>query len=225
MRRIASTLAATALVSLAVSGLPAAQHAGGAATNMLTPAEVAEGFVLLFDGKTFNGFERRGNELEKWEVQNGEIVALRGMGGEHGHLATVREFGDLQLRFDFWVDAPDTNTGIFLRAPKTGSIGSGNAFELNIYDSVDSWPTGSINTLWRNPHGVKTAGRWNTYDVTLQGDRWNVKLNGQQLVDQVLDPGPKRPRRGVIALQHSGTGIVKFRNVRVRVMGASVSSF
>lgn len=53
--------------------------------------------------------------------------------------------------------------------------------------------------------------------MTLQGNRWIVVLNGERLVDKVLDPG-KRPPRGVIALQHSGMGVVKLKNIRVRPM-------
>lgn len=214
-RMVLTALATTVLVTLGLAGVAGAQRSAGAEMNKLTPAEVQEGFTLLFDGKSLTGWERRGNPKENWEVQNGEIVAVRGVGGGHALLATTGEYRDVQLRLDFWAEAGNTNAGLFLRAP-SGDIGSGNAFEINIYDSVASWPTGSINNLWRNPNPVATAGKWNTYDITVVGNRWVMKLNGEQIVDVVIPSHKARPERGAIALQHGGKGFVKYRNIRVR---------
>jgi len=56
-----------------------------------------------------------------------------------------------------------------------------------------------------------TGGRWNSYDIRVEGSRILVTLNGLHMVDvedtQFAD--------GPIALQY-GLGVVKFRNVRIR---------
>ena len=173
-------------------------------SNSLTAQEKQEGWVQLFDGKTLNGWTPRGEA--KWEVQNGELVAMAG--GKPGFLATANSYGNFRLRLDFWTDE-EANSGVFLRAPETGAINQGNSFEVNIADTSANWPTGSINEFHKNP-APKTAGKWNTYDITADGDHFVVLLNGEKTADI---RGSRLPR-GPIGLQY-GRGTVKFRNVRI----------
>lgn len=183
-----------------VSALPA----GAQTMNRLTAEEQKEGWTLLFDGKTPNGWAPRGDA--KWEAQNGELVAVQGEA--RGHLATADAYGDFRLRLEFWVDKA-ANSGVFIRAPETGAINQGNSFEVNISDSSANWPTGSINEIHKNPT-ANTVGKWNTYDITAQGDHLVVVLNGEKTVDARASRLP----RGPIGLQYGG-GTVKFRNIRI----------
>ena len=65
----------------------------------------------------------------------------------------------------------------------------------------------------------KAGGKWNTYEITAQGPKFIVTLNGTRTVDGAEDS--KFPR-GHIALQHglgvgnSDKGVVKFRKVEIR---------
>jgi len=172
--------------------------------NMLTAEERQEGWTQLFDGKTLNGWAPRGEA--KWEVRDGELVAVSGEA--RGHLATVNAYGDFRIRLEFWVDQA-ANSGVFLRCPETGAINQGNSFEVNISDGSANWPTGSINEFYKNP-SANTVGKWNSYDITVQGDHFVVLLNGQKTADA---RGSRLPR-GPIGLQYGG-GTVKFRNVRI----------
>jgi len=58
---------------------------------------------------------------------------------------------------------------------------------------------------------MNAGGRWNRYEITAEGTRLRVVLNGEQLVDVEAD----QYSDGHIGLQY-GAGVVKFRNVRVR---------
>jgi hypothetical protein len=60
---------------------------------------------------------------------------------------------------------------------------------------------------------INTGGKWNTYDITAQGSRLMVTLNGTRTVD-LQDA---KHARGPIALQRTA-GIVRFRNVRIRTL-------
>jgi hypothetical protein len=60
---------------------------------------------------------------------------------------------------------------------------------------------------------LNTGGKWNTYDITAQGSKLVVILNGTKTVD--VDH--KGHTRGPIALQY-GAGTVKFRNVKIRTL-------
>lgn len=173
--------------------------------NTLTAEEQKEGWTQLFDGKTLNGWVATGDA--KWDVRNGELVAVPGT--TRGQLTTANQYGDFRLRLDFWVDE-GTNSGVFIRSPETGAITQGNAFEVNIFDKSAEWPTGSINEIQKSPLPPNTVGKWNTYDISAQGDHLVVLLTGQKTVDARAS---RRPR-GLIALSYSG-GTLKFRNIRI----------
>jgi hypothetical protein len=199
-------IAALAVVALSLS-------AGAQTMNALTPQEQKEGWKLLFDGKTLNGWTPRGDA--KWEVQNGEITAVPGEA--LGFLTTAGQYGDFQLRLEFFLDASG-NSGAFLRVPETGQIGQGNSYEVNMFDKSPAWPTGSINEIAKTPGTPDTIGKWNPYDITAQGDHFVVLLNGEKTVDTraAADALAKRQMRGPIALQYgSAKGVVKFRNIRI----------
>ena len=71
----------------------------------------------------------------------------------------------------------------------------------------------------------RDIGEWNTFEITMKGDRLWVKLNGQPVLENALLPGI--PQRGPIALQHHGgknkngewtspPALVQFRNIYIR---------
>jgi hypothetical protein len=179
--------------------------------NSLSRSEAAEGWIQLFDGETTFGWTPRGDG--KWTVQDGAVVFQPGTGG--GYFSTTTEFADFDLHAEFWIDAV-ANSGVFLRCPPTGEITALNAYEVNIYDAHERWPTGSINEVAAAPERMPTAGRWNTYDLSAAGDQLHVRLNGRTTVDA----RDAKHARGTIALQNlKGDGVVKFRNLRLRPLG------
>ncbi len=95
-------------VLVLVVPLVASAHA---AENTLSPAEVAEGWILLFDGQTLFGWQPA-SQVD-WKVAEGAITATQ---GEQGLLATTSQFGDYVLKVDFRA-AAGANSGIFLRTP------------------------------------------------------------------------------------------------------------
>ena len=58
---------------------------------------------------------------------------------------------------------------------------------------------------------INAGGQWNTYQITAQGSRLGVILNGVPIVDTTDDQFGSGP----LALQY-GAGTVRFRNVRIR---------
>jgi hypothetical protein len=179
--------------------------------NSLSAQEVSDGWLLLFDGETTFGWTPRGGST--WTVQEGALCYQPNSGS--GFLATTTEFSDFKLNVEFWIDAA-ANSGMFLRCPRTGEISATNAYEVNIFDPHEKWPTGSINEVAKAGESQTTTGRWNTYELTAEGDHLVVRLNGKTTVD--VHDG--RHSRGVIALQnYKGEGMVKFRNVKLQPLG------
>lgn len=205
MKPVILSLALLLIVSLPGNAQPNA--------NSLTPEEVSAGWVLLFDGETTFGWSPRGDA--KWNAGEG-ILSYQANSGP-GYLTTTSEFADFQLHLEFWID-DKANSGVFIRCPPTGEITPWNAYEVNIFDAHEKWPTGSINEIAAANSKSPTAGRWNTYDLIADRDRLVVNLNGQTTVE-VRDP---KNRRGAIALQNlNGEGEVRFRNLKLKPLRLS----
>ncbi|MEE2613595.1 MAG: DUF1080 domain-containing protein [Acidobacteriota bacterium] len=175
----------------------------------MTADEATAGWVLIFDGTSLTGWAPRLDG--QWEVADGTISAVPDAG--RGFMATTAHYADFQLTVDFWID--DTaNSGVFLRCPAEGAISQGNAFEVNIFDPHTTWPTGSINEVAKIQTVPQTAGKWNTFEITADGDHLVVQLNGQTTVDARSD----RHQSGPIALQYNGAGQVRFRNIKIKTL-------
>jgi len=85
--------------------------------NILTPAEKAAGWQLLFDGKSLIGWDARvtsGTAVGDWSVQNGAIVCP---GLTPGWLATSSTFNNFHLTLEFR-GSERVNSGVFLRSQK-----------------------------------------------------------------------------------------------------------
>ncbi|HUT89862.1 MAG TPA: DUF1080 domain-containing protein [Thermoguttaceae bacterium] len=184
-------------------------RAAAAEPNTLTPEELAEGWVLLFDGQTLFGWKPT-SEAD-WEVADGVISVSE---GEPGLLATTSQFGNYVLKVDFRC-APDTNSGVFLRtSPKPTDV-TGKCYELNIAGAADNpFPTGSFveRQRCRTRHD---SSDWQTFEVTADGAHFLVKLDGQVVLDYT---DPKPLGRGFIGLQLN-SGKVEFRNVKLKPLG------
>ena len=191
--------AIAAAVLVVVSGGCATMGGGGGWESLLDPQ--------------LSAFDRVGQA--NWRVEDGAAVANRGV----GYLVTKKDYGDFELRAEFWADA-GTNSGIFIRCADRVKITAANCYEVNIWDQrpEPKYGTGAIVDVAAVNPMPKAAGRWNTYVVTAKGDHLTVMLNGQRTVD--VRHG--KHARGPIVLQQA-QGVVKdsgdaikFRKLEVR---------
>ncbi|MBI4264153.1 MAG: DUF1080 domain-containing protein [Acidobacteria bacterium] len=166
------------------------------------------GWTTLFDGKSLDGWNVVGDA--NWEVVDGVVQASRGS----GFLVTPMAYGDFQITVEFWVDEA-ANSGVFIRCSDPGTITAANAYEVNIFDRRPdpAYRTGAIVNVAMPLAAINAGGQWNTFDITAQGARLTVTLNGTRMVD--VQDGTFA--RGPIALQY-GAGVVKFRTVRIRTL-------
>lgn len=197
------------LVAIACLTMLAAAFVRADQPNTLTPAEQAEGWLLLFDGKTTFGWQAATDA--DWKVVDG---AIRVTGGEPGLLNTTSQFGDFRLQIDFRT-AAQTNSGVFLRTAPKPSDPAQDCYELNIAaPSVSPFFTGSFVGR-QKARQVAASDDWNTFDVTAEAGHFIVKLNGETVLDYT-DPAPIP--RGHIGLQLN-SGQVEFRNIKLLPLG------
>jgi len=174
----------------------------------------AGGWVVLFDGKNLDNFDKIGDA--NWRIEDGSVVADKGS----GFLVTKNSYGDFQIRAEFWADE-DANSGIFIRAQDPQKIGAASSYEVNIYDKRPdpSYGTGAIVDFAKVDPMPKAGGKWNVYEVTAKGPALTVVLNGQKTVD-IQD---SKFARGPFALQYApgvvkDKGVIKFRKVEVKAL-------
>jgi hypothetical protein len=123
---------------------------------------------------------------------------------------------------------PDSDSGILLRgAPKSQvniwcwPIGSGEVYGYRMDRNMPAEVRAAVTPTL---HADKHIGEWNTFRITLRGDRLTVVLNDQTVIENAQLPGI--PARGPIGLQHHGDkrdgkwvsppSLVQFRNIHVR---------
>ncbi len=166
------------------------------------------GWTTLFDGSNLNNWEPIGNA--NWRLVDGGVVQAD-LG--NGFLVSKQEYGDFELKAEFWVDAT-ANSGVFIRATDPKQVTAKNAYEVNIYDTRPdpSYGTGAIVDVAKVSPMPKAGNQWNYYEIVAKGDTFTVTLNGVKTVDNAKDA--KLPK-GRIALQYA-QGIVKFRKVEIK---------
>lgn len=177
--------------------------------NTLSPEELNDGWILLFDGESDYGW-KAGSKVN-WRVADGVISATE---GEKGVLHTTTPFADYLFKVDFRA-GKDTNSGIFLRTPAVPLDAAVDCYELNIAEpALSPFPTGSFVNRQKGT-GVGKPGEWQTFTVKAEGGHFTVLLDGEQVLDY---QDPKPVGRGFIGLQFN-QGKVEFRNVKLKPLG------
>jgi hypothetical protein len=178
--------------------------------NQLTAAEVADGWKLLWDGRTTAGW--RGARLDRfpeegWTISEGVLSVQRSGGGEStngGDIVTERKFRNFILEIDYAI-TKGANSGIkyFVDTELNKGPGSSIGCEFQILDD-DVHPDaklgvngnrtlGSLYDLIRanglefNPHlprekYVNGYGLWNRARIVVNGKKVEHHLNGIKVV-------------------------------------------
>jgi hypothetical protein len=178
--------------------------------NSLTPDELADGWILLFDGETMFGWQA--NSKANWQVADGVLSVSD---GEPGLLNTTSPFADFRLKFDFRREEK-TNSGVFLRTAAEPKDPTTDCYELNIAAAdVSPFPTGSFVGRQKASEITDAAGRWSAVDVTASGGHFVVTIDGQAVLDYT---DAKPLHRGLIGLQFNG-GKIEFRDIKLKPLG------
>jgi hypothetical protein len=159
-------------------------QAAWAEDNVLSPKEKRDGWTLLFDGKTHDGWMTSSKAESKRPVQEG-CINPHGCGGYM--MVRKEQYADFILSLDFKVSA-GCNSGVFVRTsplePHPGKDVGWNGIEVQILDPPgDGYTdTGAFYDLAKPTRNTqKAAGEWNHMVVTCKGPLLSVEMNGVQV--------------------------------------------
>jgi hypothetical protein len=177
--------------------------------NQLSSQELADGWVLLFDGETDFGWTA--SSEANWKVADGAISVSS---GQPGLLCTTSEFADYVLKLEFRCPA-ETNSGVFLRTPLKPTDPQSDCYELNIAAaSVSPFYTGSFVGR-QKATSTADSDDWRSFEVRAEGGHFVIKLDGREVLDYT---DSKPVGRGRIGLQLN-KGEVAFRNIKLKPLG------
>jgi hypothetical protein len=157
--------------------------------NQLTDEEKKDGFVLLFDGSTLNGWHAYHNDKRPltWSVRNGELVCGPDKRLDHIDLVTDKEYTNYDLRFD-WKINKEGNSGVFIDVQERPDIpatyASGPEYQILEETHADNANplerTGCIFNLTKqlNPGRVTKAGEWNESEIVQKDGHVQFYLDG-----------------------------------------------
>lgn len=196
----------------------------------------ADGFVRLFDGQTFNGWE--GTPL-RWRIEDGALVggSLKSGGGSD-YLCTVRGYTNFELRLQWKtvkVGTNDVNGGIQIRSGRIKNHTQVSGYQADLgtlkgflagkfwgclFDNVRRKKILAGDPV-ANEKFVKMDG-WNDYVIRCEGPRIRLWLNGQPTAD-FTETDEKIPLTGIIGLQvHSGPAMeIWYRNIQIKELAGN----
>jgi hypothetical protein len=158
--------------------------------------------------------------------------AWRAWNDRQAWMYTQQEFGDFDLRFDYWLRSGG-NSGVAVWDPTRGEAGiaeppdfrktpSKVAYEIQLTNEYpDPQPTGSIYGVAKAEVGAQLDNEWNTMEIEGRSDMLRIRINGKLVVQHATLPD--RPKRGPIGLQlHDQYSVMMIRNIRLvdRAAGA-----
>lgn len=178
--------------------------------NALTQAEKQQGWILLFDGKTFEGWRGLGRDSvpeAHWIIEDGAIhkvesgkvpVQADGQPLSGGDLMTIETFRDYDLSFE-WKISEGGNSGIKYNVSEEMSTRGGPShaalgFEYQVLDderhSDNQNPTHLAASLYdmitAENSTLKPVGEYNTGHIILQRNHGEHWLNGVKVVEYDL---------------------------------------
>lgn len=196
-------------------------------------SDTAKGWRPLFNGKDLTGWKHVGPG--EMTVEDGLI---RGHGGMGLLYYTGKKFGNCKIRVVYKMRDENSNSGVFIRIPikpleEWMPVNYGYEVQIDnkpeLSDEDDYHYTGMLYSFTKPLAKPGLPGpQWNTMEITLDGNRTIVVLNGVKVTDYTEgDPVPPRkldfepyrgtrPEYGYIGLQnHSDNDIVFFKEVSV----------
>jgi len=176
--------------------------------NQLTEREQADGWKLLWDGKTAAGWRsisQKGFPEKGWTMENGELIVNKAGNKGGGDIATTLPYKNFILEVDFYY-TPGANSGIkyFIQEQPDGTIlnvgceyqvlddekhpdakmgVNGNRTISSLYDLIAG--NAQIFDQSQTPKRNNGANQWNRARIEVRGNHVVHFLNGIKTVEYI----------------------------------------
>ncbi len=217
----------------------------GKKINVLTPEEIADGWSLMFDGSTLDGwrdFKGEKVDIAPWKVEKGLLTSL-GLGSDStGYIVSTREYENFIIDFD-WMISEGGNSGLLYHVVERPELNvpyvTGPEYQLiddfGFPEPIEEWQKAAADyamyTCDPSKKVLNKAMKWNNSRIVFDNGHVEHWLNGQKVIEFEAwtedwfarknsgkwDNAPEYglARSGVIALQDHGNR-VWFRNMKIK---------
>jgi len=210
--------------------------------NTLTEAEKKNGWKLLFDGKSLNGWRAYQNKkMDSWMAMSG-VIHCKGSKEDksdlRADLITDKQYENFDLSID-WKISPQGNSGIIYLATEQhhAAYETGPEYQviddLNFPEKLEDWQKTGANYAMDPAPTAKPnkVGEWNTTRIVVNKGHVEHWLNGEKIVEYQIGsekwnkekatgkwksaPDYGVAKKGHIALQDHGSE-AWFRNIKIK---------
>ena len=229
----------TILAAFIAAFAAAASLGAGDAPNTLTDKEKADGWKLLFDGQTTNGwhgYNQKGMP-EGWAVKDGALTRV----AKTTDIVSDEEYANFELQFD-WRIAKNGNSGLFFHVVESPTYKdtyyTGPEFQLldnaghpDGKNGPDRWAGANYALHAPTQNTAHEPGEWNQCRLVVNNGHVEHWMNGVKVVEYELWSDDWKARvaaskfaampdygsraTGHIVLQDHGDRVA-YRNIRVR---------
>lgn len=207
--------------------------------NMLTAAEAAKGFILLFNGKSLHGWRTYRHRPGSWIVDDNALNCRKMDNGLYADLVTEALYENFELHID-WKIEPLANSGIMYMVTEEYEEAWMSGPEYQVLDDdahkgkIEGWQKTAAVYAIQAPGEVvlKPVGEWNHTRIIVNNGHAEHWLNdtkavaykiGSKTWQAAVDngkwkdtPGYAKTRKGHIALQdYHGAGRVWYKNIKL----------
>jgi hypothetical protein len=212
------------------------------APNTLAPGEKRNGWQLLFDGKTTDGWHGYNLKVfpDCWAIEDGSLTMNTTGSAESLDIITNRMYRDFALSLEYKLTKA-ANSGIIFQIAEDPKYKfpyeTGPEFQVidhqNWPDTLESWQINGANYAMYPPlvQPYKALGEWNQLFLVVKGNSVTQILNGEVVVKYEKNseeweklrnsgkwtafPDWGKYDEGYISLQNHGTK-VWYRSIKVK---------
>jgi len=209
--------------------------------NTLSKSEIEEGWQLMFDGKTSDGWRSYlADEVHGWEIEEGTFKAL-GQGGDlGGDIISEGRYENFELKLE-WKISPEGNSGILYLVQEDTAYHAvyetGPEYQLlddvGFPQELQDWQLTGANYAMHVAENkvLKPVGGWNSSKILIDHGHVEHWLNGAKVVEYELwsedwekrvaegkwsnYPDYAKVSEGHISLQDHGAA-TWFKNIKIR---------
>jgi hypothetical protein len=206
MKRLHNFYTAMTLLMMSIYGAYGHANNGRAVVevrqtdNILVEKEIKDGWKLLFDGKSSNGWMNAKTKQfpsNGWEIKDGFLIinpSIKGQGGG-GDIVSTGKYRNFELSVDFKY-SPGANSGIkyFIDAEKDNGEYSSIGCEYQILDdnlhpdakegiTGNRTLAGLYDLIAPKPKKDNGPDKWNTATIIVKGNHVQHWLNGSITVE------------------------------------------